>query len=138
MKIIAASLFLLALIVSPLWGDKPLGDPMVKHVNAKEAGKLWKTNKAKEDFVVLDVRTAGEYAEARIPKAKNLDVRAPDFGAKAAKLDKGRTYLIHCRSGARSQTALKALQKLGFLKLYHLDGGIIAWQKEGLQVEKGK
>jgi rhodanese-related sulfurtransferase len=33
---------------------------------------------------------------------------------------------------------MKALQKLGFLKLYHLDGGMMAWEKEGLQVEKGK
>ena len=84
------------------------------------------------------MRTAAENEEVRIPNAMNLDVKSSDFAAKAAKLDKERTYLVHCRSGARSQTAMKALQKLGFLKLYHLDGGMMAWQKEGLQVEKGK
>ena len=118
--------------------DKPLGKPMVKHVKAKEAGELWKSNKDNAGFVVLDVRTAGEVKEVRIPNAMNIDIRSSQFNAKAGKLDKERTYLVHCRSGARSQTALKALQKLGFLKLYHLDGGIMAWEKEGLQVEKGK
>ena len=118
--------------------DKPLGKSMVKHVKAKEAGELVKANKDNAGFVVLDVRTAGEVKEVCIPNAMNIDIRSSEFAAKAAKLDKERTYLVHCRSGARSQTALKALQKLGFLKLYHLDGGIMAWEKEGLQVEKGK
>ena len=136
-SILIASVSLLCLSGFAL-ADKPLGKPMVKHVKAKEAGELWKTNKDNEGFVVLDVRTAGEVKEVHIPNAINIDVRSSQFAAKAAKLDKERTYLVHCRSGARSQTALKALQKLGFLKLYHLDGGIMAWEKEGLQVKKGK
>ena len=118
--------------------DKPLGKSMVKHVKAKEAGELVNANKDNAGFVVLDVRTAGEVKEVCILNAMNIDIRSSEFVAKAVKLDKERTYLVHCRSGARSQTALKALQKLGFLKLYHLDGGIMAWEKEGLQVEKGK
>ena len=118
--------------------DKPLGKSMVKHVKAKEAGELVNANKDNAGFVVLDVRTAGEVKEVCILNAMNIDIRSSEFVAKAVKLNKERTYLVHCSSGARSQTALKALQKLGFLKLYHLDGGIMAWEKEGLQVEKGK
>ncbi len=137
-----ASFFLLAsllLFATPfVWADKPKGDPMVKHVDAKEAGKLWKANKDKDDFVVLDVRTAEEFAEGHIPHAVNVDVLSSAFAAKAAKLDKETSYLIHCRSGKRSQTALKQLKKLGFLKLYHLDGGIMAWEDEGLDVKKAK
>ena len=121
-----------------LWADKPIGEPMMKHVDAKEAGKLWESNKDNAGFVVVDVRTKEENEEVRIPNAMQIDVKSPEFVAKVAKLDKERTYLIHCRSGARSQTALKELQKLGFLKLYHLDGGMMAWEKEGLQVQKGK
>ena len=128
----------LAVFTSMLWADKPIGEPMVKHVDAKEAGKLWESNKDNAGFVVLDVRTKEENEEVRIPNAMQIDVKSPEFVAKVAKLDKERTYLIHCRSGARSQTALKELQKLGFLKLYHLDGGMMAWEKEGLQVQKGK
>lgn len=121
-----------------LYADKPLGEPMIKNVDAKKAGELWKANQGNEGFVVLDVRTSDENKEARIPNALNIDWRGTDFAEKANKLDKERTYLVHCRSGGRSQSALKALKKLGFLKLYHLDGGLQAWQKEGLKVEKGK
>jgi rhodanese-related sulfurtransferase len=138
MKKLCASFLVLTCFLSSLFADKPIGDPMVKHVNAKEAGELWKANKANEGFIVLDVRTAEENEEVRIPNAMNLDVKGSGFTAKTSKLDKERTYLVHCRSGGRSKTAMKALQKLGFLKLYHLDGGMMAWEKEGLQVEKGK
>lgn len=138
MKTISTILLAIALTVSCALADKPIGEPKVKHVNAKKAGELWAANKDKADFIVLDVRTAPEVAEVRIPNATNIDIRSSEFAKKASKLDKERTYLVHCRSGARSQEALKALQKLGFLKLYHLDGGMIAWEKEGLQVKKGK
>ena len=132
------SILFLIFLIAPTQADKPLGKPAVKHLKAKEAGELWKANKDNDGFIVLDVRTPAEHASVRIPNSKNIDVLASDFAAKAAKLDKERTYLLHCQSGQRSRTALKALQKLGFLKLCHLDGGILAWQKEGLQVEKAE
>ena len=134
-------IFLLSVLLAPfLFADKPVGDPkpLVKHVDAKAAGKLWEANKDKPDFVVLDVRTRPENKEVAIPNAVNIDIKSANFVDQANKLDKNRTYLVHCRSGGRSKTALKALQKLGFVKLYHLDGGMMAWEKEGLQVVKGK
>jgi rhodanese-related sulfurtransferase len=43
---------------------------------------------------------------------------------------------LYCTSGYRSKkTAIKFYEK-GFLRLYNLDGGIIAWKKAGLPVEK--
>ena len=77
--------------------DKPLGKSMVKHVKAKEAGELVNANKDNAGFVVLDVRTAGEVKEVCIPNAMNIDIRSSEFVAKAVKLDKERTYLVHCR-----------------------------------------
>lgn len=139
MKSIASTvLLLLVLSLSGATADKPLGKTFVKHVDAKAASKLIKANKGNDGFVILDVRTPAENQEVRLANATNIDIRSSKFAAKANKLDKERTYLVHCRSGGRSTTALKALQKLGFLKLYHLDGGMNAWQKEGLQVVKGK
>jgi len=35
---------------------------------------------------------------------------------------------VHCRSGKRSETAIKALQQhLGYENLHNLEGGIMAW-----------
>jgi rhodanese-related sulfurtransferase/thioredoxin-related protein len=91
---------------------------------------------ADKQNVILDVRTAGEYSAGHIAGAVNLDVSAPDFAAKAAQLDKGKTYLVHCASGGRSVRACKALEQLDFPKLYNLPGGFHAWVDAGEPVAK--
>jgi hypothetical protein len=55
------------------------------------------------DFVVLDVRTATEYNTLHILGAINRDYYADDFAAQLKALDKNKAYLIHCRTGGRSQ-----------------------------------
>lgn len=86
--------------------------------------------------VILDVRTPEEFAAGHIPKAVNLDVNAPDFQAKAALLDRSKTYLVHCASGGRSVKACEQLNHLDFPKLFNLTGGFRAWTKAGQPVEK--
>ena len=86
--------------------------------------------------VILDVRTATEFQAGHLPGAVNLDVNAPDFGTKAALLDKSKTYLVHCASGGRSVKACKSLSRLDFPKLYNLLGGFRAWAQAGKPVEK--
>ena len=81
--------------------------------------------------IVLDVRTAKEFAGGHIKGAINIDVSAGDFATRVAKLDKDCTYLVHCASGNRSRTACNRLNKLDFARLFNLEGGIRAWQKGG-------
>ena len=76
--------------------------------------------------IVLDVRTKEEYAEGHLKGAKNMDVTAADFEKKLETLDKSETYLVHCKSGGRSARAMKLLKKLGFTKVYHMNGGMMA------------
>jgi phage shock protein E len=103
----------------------------VKHVDAKAAAALVQEKKA----TVLDVRTAGEFAEGHIAGAKNLDFNGADFEQRLKELDKTQPYLVHCRSGGRSGKSLATFQKLGFTNIHHLDGGIMAWEdaKQPLQ-----
>jgi protein disulfide-isomerase len=86
--------------------------------------------------VILDVRTATEFQAGHLPGAVNLDFNSPDFEAKAALLDKSRTYLVHCASGGRSVKACEKLGRLDFPKLYNLLGGFKAWAQAGKPVEK--
>jgi protein disulfide-isomerase len=86
--------------------------------------------------VILDVRTATEFQAGHLPGAVNLDFNSPDFEAKAALLDKSRTYLVHCASGGRSVKACEKLGRLDFPKLYNLPGGFKAWAQAGKPVEK--
>jgi phage shock protein E len=124
------AIFSLVLIVFGIAGDKA---PVVKNLNAEEAAKLLQENKK---IVVLDVRTADEYAKGHISGAKNLDFFADDFSSKLEALDKSQPYLVHCAAGGRSAQARDLMQKLHFEKIYHLEGGLNAWEKAGKPVEK--
>ena len=105
----------------------------VQNVDAEAAAGL----AAESDVVVLDVRTAEEYAEGHIAGAICVDVKQPDFAEKvAAAIDKGDRILVHCRSGNRSMRALEMLVPLGYTSIYHLDGGIVAYEEAGYPVEK--
>jgi rhodanese-related sulfurtransferase len=105
----------------------------VKHVKSKEAAAIV----AKGDVIVLDVRTPDEYSEGHIEGAKNIDfLDDAKFKAEAAKLDKTKTYLVHCQAGGRSTKSLKTLQELGINNLIHLDDGFGGWSDNKLPVKK--
>jgi rhodanese-related sulfurtransferase len=86
--------------------------------------------------VVLDVRTQKEYDAGHIPGAVHIDFYSSDFKKQIAKLDKSKTYLVHCASGGRSAKACSQMEKLNFTNLYNLKGGMRAWEKAGKPVEK--
>lgn len=81
--------------------------------------------------VVLDVRTAGEFASGHIENAINIDVESSSFDSEIAKLDKTVEYAVYCHSGRRSGIAADKLAGAGFEKIANLKGGIIAWQSAG-------
>jgi rhodanese-related sulfurtransferase len=98
--------------------------------------KAFESLRGKPDVVVLDVRTAREFAEGHVPGAVNMDVSAAGFAEKAGKLDREKTYLVMCRAGGRSLTACQKMAPLNFSKLYNLEGGFMAWEDEGNQPAK--
>ena len=83
------------------------------------------------NVVVLDVRTAGEFAAGHIENAINIDVEGMSFDSEISKLDKSKEYAVYCHSGRRSGIATEKMAKVGFTKLSNLDGGIIEWQAAG-------
>lgn len=108
----------------------------VKQISAKDAASLIEQNKNNPDFIILDVRTQQEYSEGHIENAINMDVKSESFMEDAGKLDSGKTYIIHCRSGNRSAMAGAQLEELGFINVYDIKGGIVAWEEEGYPVAK--
>lgn len=108
---------------------------------AKKAATLVETEAAEKlladkKIVVLDVRTADEFAAGHIAGATNLDFRAPDFKAKVAALPKDRVYLVNCAVGGRSARACELMGTLAFPTIYDLKGGIRAWQAAGKPLVK--
>lgn len=100
-------------------------------VSPKEARELIRENAGNRDFVVLDVRTPGEFERGHLDRAVLVDYRSPGFREEVAGLDREKTYLVYCRTGNRSGSALGIMKELGFRSLYHLDGGIKRWREEG-------
>jgi phage shock protein E len=109
---------------------RPATRPVHRDVKVEEFERLMSEKK----YAVLDVRTKAEFVAGHIPGAINIDVNDPQFEQKIAKLKKDTPYLVQCRSGARSTRACEKMTGLGFKELYNLEGGILAWQKQGKEV----
>ena len=95
-------------------------------------------NKLSEsDVVVIDVRTTEEYLSGHIAGSVNADYYNKEKFAKFLNsLDKDKKYLVYCRSGNRSEQAMKIMEDKGFSFVTNLDGGVLGWQSENLPLEK--
>jgi phage shock protein E len=105
----------------------------VLNVSVEQAETVLSKNK---DVIILDVRTPKEYANGHLHSATNLDFYAADFEHKLAKMDRSRPYLVHCAVGGRSAKVRDKMKELNFKSIYHLEGGMKAWEKAGKKVEK--
>ena len=85
---------------------------------------------------ILDVREQGEFDTGHILNAKLIPLGK--LKSRIGELEKyrDRTIVVNCRGGNRSATAAAALTKQGFSQVFSLAGGIVAWQKANLPVEK--
>jgi len=100
-------------------------------VSPAKAAELMKENGANPEFVVLDVRTPEEYRDGHLEGAVMIDFRSKGFKEELQRLDRGKTYLVYCRTERRSGSAIAMMEEMGFRNIYHLTGGIKAWEKEG-------
>lgn len=96
------------------------------------AFELLRTHVGDPSWVTLDVRTSAEFAGGHIPGAANLDLFSADFRARLDALDRNRTYVVYCHTGNRSGQATTLMHQLGLKHVYDVQGGIAAWQQDGL------
>ena len=80
-------------------------------------------------YIILDVRTAQEFASGHIPGAMllpNEDIGTEEI---AQLPDKNQLILVYCRSGNRSKQAADKLVRLGYTNIVEF-GGINSWPGE--------
>lgn len=95
-----------------------------KNIQPADVAKIAK----EESAVIIDVRTPGEISEGVIEGATVfIDYNGGNFESEIAKLDKSKSYIVYCRSGARSARASEAMVNSGFQHIYNLEGGIMGW-----------
>ena len=79
-----------------------------------------------ENYIILDVRTAEEFAEKHIPNAINIPNEIIGSEEIEELPDKNQLILVYCRSGNRSKQASEKLAALGYTNIYEF-GGINDW-----------
>ncbi len=85
--------------------------------------------------ILIDVREFFEYKKSRIPNAINIP-SSGNLEISADTLNKENSLFLYCTSGFRSKRVARRFSGKGFPEVYSLDGGIIAWKKEGLPVNR--
>jgi phage shock protein E len=80
-----------------------------------------------EPYILVDVRTSGEYASGHIPTAINVPVSI--IASKLPTVDRSALLIVYCGSGRRSAAAKSTLVDLGFTRVVDF-GGISRWRGE--------
>lgn len=80
---------------------------------------------AKEDIILLDVREQYEFDQGHI--AGSILIPTGQITSRINELDKNKTIVVICASGARSAQVAGYLVEQGFAKVKNLVGGIMSW-----------
>ncbi|HET8616514.1 MAG TPA: molybdopterin-synthase adenylyltransferase MoeB [Actinomycetales bacterium] len=94
------------------------------------ADLLRRRDRGETDLVLVDVREPGERAIVCIPGAVPVARALFDSGEAFEAIPFDRPVVLHCRSGARSATALELLRAAGHPDARHLAGGVLAWVEQ--------
>jgi len=124
-----AFVVILGLLVWTLWQTTGRG---LKKLSPMDATRLIN----REDAVVLDVRSDGEFTQGHIVNAVNIPQKVVQ--EQLSKLDKyrSRPIITACRNGQSASGVGNTLRKNGFEQVYNLAGGLIAWEGANLPLVK--
>lgn len=84
---------------------------------------------------LVDSRTSMEYENGTIAGARHAPVTGMPASIEGLDLDHTRSVVVLCQTGHRSRPGTRWLRARG-VQAYSLQGGISAWVKSGLALEK--
>jgi len=90
-----------------------------------------------EKAILIDVREFSEFRKSRLKGAVNIP-SSGNLEFAADTIDKECALFFYCATGYRSEQVAKYFYDKGFGKVYSLDGGIVAWKKDGMPVIRKK
>ena len=106
---------------------------VARNLSPQEASGLLEK---RSDLFLLDVRTPGEYQQARLKNARLIPI--DQLVKRLAEVPKNRPVLVYCAVGSRSAQAVSYLARRGYPELYNLNGGIYAWAQKGYPFLQGR
>lgn len=127
-------LFVALVVILFLLATGPLSQQMygIKNANAAQAIQLLN----RENGVVVDVCEPREFSAGHVPNAINLPLSSLKDRLRDLEKHKNKPIIVSCRSGNRSLKGAVILRKHGFATVYNLAGGLQAWERDNLPLEK--
>lgn len=126
---ILIALFSGSMLLWSMFGNRIRG---IKEVDATAALQLINHKGA----LVLDVREDDEYKAGHVLNSTLIPLGKLNQRIAELEKHKEQPIVVVCRSGNRSGTACVMLAKQGFMQAYNLAGGVMAWQKANLPLQK--
>jgi hydroxyacylglutathione hydrolase len=86
--------------------------------------------------VVVDVRSAGEFAAGHVPGAVNIPFTSVLTGSPDVPGEKSAAIVIYCGHGPRAWLAGTGLRLRGYARVTYLAGHMAGWRRAGLPEER--
>lgn len=83
-----------------------------------------------KDFILVDVRTPGEYERGNIAGSINIPLDDIDANISQRIPDKQKTIYMYCLSGARSDSAADILTQFGYQNVFSMTSGLLMWRSK--------
>jgi rhodanese-related sulfurtransferase len=125
-----ATLFVIVLLLSFDPGTRNVGGS--KSVTPAQLPQL----QSRENTVIVDVNDAEKFKKGHISQAINIPIGGFSDSIGKLKKHQKKTIVVTCDTGTNSRKAVPILQKNEYSDIYVLTGGLAAWKKENLPLEK--
>jgi rhodanese-related sulfurtransferase len=107
--------------------------PHIKELSIDDVKKKLERGEA---FQLIDVREDHEWNAGHLPGALHLGKGIIERDVEAKFPDQNAELVLYCGGGFRSALAADNLQKMGYTKVYSMDGGWRGWNDAKLPIEK--
>ena len=89
--------------------------------------------KLQQGTLFLDVRTQAEWDQGHI--AGSTLIPLDQLPARLAEIPKDQDVVVICRSGARAREGAAILRSAGYMRIFPMTGGLIAWKAAGYALD---
>ncbi len=107
--------------------------PRIKEVSIDEVIDMQKSG---GNFLLIDVREDHEWQEGHVPGAIHIGRGIIERDIISKEPDKQRQIVLYCGGGYRSAMSADNLQKMGYVNILSMAGGMRGWRERGLPEDK--
>jgi rhodanese-related sulfurtransferase len=86
--------------------------------------------------LVIDLRSKDSFDAGHIVDARNVLAATLESQADSLKKWRDKNVITYCDNGSNGANAARTLMKLGFTKVFNLQGGLNGWVKDNLPLTK--